>query len=234
MKEKSVAKEIRHIVAVSRECMIDKKFKKFFLEVFECSSGPEERLVNICKKLHFFLFSHSKNKLKEEEIVKMLFDLQEVCNLEDEKKFILYGFDSVKPILDWRKRDPRSFEDLLRINQISYLGYVKLNEMLSYDRRGNDINIHLSPSETFSVSEKISLLKRGFSKLVELLRHDLSIENIVAVSWIVTVNPGIIEKLGFTIDGPISEKEQVAFRDVENRVISRAHIKREEFLKIHC
>lgn len=232
--EDEIVKEIRHIIAVSRESMIEKKFKKFFLEVFECSSGPEERLANICKKFHFFLFSHPKNKLKEKEIEKMLLDLRRVCNLEDGKKFVLYGFDSVKPILDWRKRDPRSFEDLLRVNQINYLGYIKLNEMLSYDRKENEIYLHLSPSETFGVSEKVAFLKRGFSKLTQILKADPSIEKVVAVSWIVTVNPGIMEKLGFVIDGPVSHKEQVTFRDVENRVISRAHIKREEFLKIHC
>jgi len=115
-----------------------------------------------------------------------------------------------------------------------FIYHIKLNEMLSYDRKENEIYLHLSPSETFGVSEKVAFLKRGFSKLTQILKADPSIEKVVAVSWIVTVNPGIMEKLGFVIDGPVSHKEQVTFRDVENRVISRAHIKREEFLKIHC
>ena len=218
---------------IVKENLVEKKLKKFFSEIFEDDSEPDKRLDNIQNRLKLFLEPGDNNQISQEEVFEIVNNIKDICSVDNESEFVARGLVSLKPLFDWQARDPRSFEAKLRENQIAFLKYDVLNEALTYNQHGDDIHLHVSPSETLSLSEKLALIKDGFSRLAKVLVDNENIKNIVATSWIVAANPGIMEKLGFTIDGEISPEERANWRSVDDKSISRAHISSEDFLKIY-
>ncbi len=168
--------------------------------------------------------------LTQEQIDEIKSSLKVCSALEDKKEFIKQCADCLNPLLDWKKQDPYSFEAKLRENVAEVTGFIPLNETLTYGRDKDRIHIHVSPSETLGLSEKLALIKDGFHKLRDILLADESIKEVSATSWIVAANPGILEKLGFTIDGEISKGMKKRNFPNETRPVFKAHITREEFI----
>ncbi|MBP9715346.1 MAG: GNAT family N-acetyltransferase [Candidatus Pacebacteria bacterium] len=98
-------------------------------------------------------------------------------------------------------------------------GIINLNELLDFSisKDGSRILIHLKPTSKTG----INFVKDGLSMLAEKLNLDPSladIKTISATSWMVAVQPGIFEKLGFKL----SETDETKSPPSRRGEISRA------------
>lgn len=96
-----------------------------------------------------------------------------------------------------------------------------LSDTLYYGLYKNTLTLHVLPSSTLSRSNQLRSLREGLKKLADELKNNENLENIKIVSaksWIVEEHPGLMEKLGFTIE---AEKTD------------RATITRERFLELY-
>ena len=107
--------------------------------------------------------------------------------------------------------------------------FTPVNEILTYGVDGDNVHIHLN-SLQISHQEKEELIYAGLRKLAVIIKSKPEINKISATSWIVARHPRSIQKLGFTIKGPISEEfRQKHFKD-EERPVHYSEMSREEFL----
>jgi len=109
--------------------------------------------------------------------------------------------------------------------------FIPVNEVFSYKVDEGDLHIHMAPSSDLNAISKVRLIKDALEKLPEIIKSNKKIKKISATSWIVASNPGLLEKIGFKIEGPISEKTRKTDFEGETMPISRATISRKEFLK---
>ncbi len=109
--------------------------------------------------------------------------------------------------------------------------FTPVNEVFSYRVDEGDLHIHMAPSSDLNAISKVRLIKDALEKLPEIIKSNKKIKNISATSWIVASNPGLLEKIGFKIEGPISEETRKTDFEGETAPISRATISREEFLE---
>lgn len=213
---------------------IEDKLKDFFSEIFRNESDPEKRLANIYSRVPKF-FDPTDNHLDEADIQTMKNHLENVSKIEDADEFLSEGLKAFTPLINWHNEDKISFEKKLRENTVASKGFTPLNEMVTYGKEKDFIHIHVSPSETLGLSEKIMMTKDAFSKLAEIVKQDENMKEIVASSWIVAANPGLMKNFGFTVDEPISgdelkeEKENAAHQRPE----ATARISRDDLLRIY-
>lgn len=146
-------------------------------------------------------------------------------------EFIKRIHDIIKPIDLAREKHPEVFAGLERkIFMESHPDFIPLNEMLSYRIDGGDLHLHLAPVADFSTSKKIQLIKDAFTKVRAVITSEKGVTEISATSWVVSNNPRLFERMGFTIKGPISVQEKKIDFEGETRPVSRATISRKEFL----
>jgi len=143
----------------------------------------------------------------------------------------------LEPIVALRINQSKIFEKVQRENTINSNGNLKLSEVLYTslnEQNKNEIFIHLAPAEEFIKENGIANLKKevekGLAKLAEIVESNKNIEKITATSWIVAKNPLILERLGFTVVGEISEKERMEDFNNEKRPVAKAFIERSDFL----
>ncbi len=209
---------------------IIKKLENFFVGVFNNNLDPGERLSEMLNRLKIFLDEGNLNILNEDAIKKIKNDLADCSLINNQEEFINKGIESLSSLVNWSQADPRAFEAKLRENVVAVNGYKSLNEMLTYGEEDDHIHLHVNPSETLRLSEKLYLIKDGLRKLKEILRSKENIKEVIAVSWIVANNPGIMEKLGFTVEGPITPEDKERHLNNDNRDIYFAHISRDDIL----
>lgn len=209
---------------------IEEKMNQFFLSIFEGNETAEEKFTAFENRLQKFLVVRDDSILSQEEIDNLKNSLREACKIDDPEEFSKQCLFCLQPLIEWRKNHPKEFESIQRENFVAASEFIPINETLSYGEGKNSLHIHIAPSETMSLSEKLSMLKDGFVKLAEIVRDKKNIQEVWAKSWIVAAKPGILEKLGFTVLGEISaeEKEQW-FRD-EKRAVFKAKISRDDLI----
>lgn len=220
--------------AIEENVMFEKKLITFFTEIFEYSSNQEERFNEFERKLKgFWDIANDEGGLNQEYANLIKDSFKTCCQLDNKEEFIKQGIVSLKPLIDWRKDNEVLFETRYRKNFIETTGFIPLNEMLSYGRHKNNIHIHVAPSKTLSIGTKISLLKDGFRNLQKIVEGDKTIQKITASSWIVATKQGrnIMENLGFTVEGEISDELREKFFKSEERPVANAFISRKDFLK---
>lgn len=127
---------------------------------------------------------------------------------------------------------------------------IRINEALKLEIESNEqAHLHLDSVSETSLRTKFSLLRNGLLKIAQLLKTDPrsgSISTIHATSWIVTERPGLMERLGFTIenDSPDANKQIRLYKtevekgaripaDKKGVKASHAHIAREKFLELY-
>ncbi len=158
---------------------------------------------------------------KEAEFEKLLTDLssrkytsaKELIRIfaENISKFAQSNFSLEE--LERRSRVPEHFRE----------DQIRLNELLFFNIGRNDptkIKIHVFPSTTLSIEEKIKQFREGLKELAKLLKNDsrfVGVKTIMAKSWIVSKNPGIFGRLGFQI---LEENEKDRILEVRRAVIS--------------
>ena len=141
---------------------------------------------------------------------------------------------ALDPILVFRREHRHEFEQLTRkvvMEPARQDGMTPLNEVMYYGGRDNYVHIHLAQAKDVGVSKLRALVLDGLQKLAEQIKGNEQVQDIEATSWIVAKNPKLMEKLGFTVEGEVDEEFRRQHFSGDERKISRATIKREEFLK---
>ncbi|MBI2639849.1 MAG: hypothetical protein HYW90_03095 [Candidatus Sungbacteria bacterium] len=124
---------------------------------------------------------------------------------------------------------PQEIEERIRAVFIER-GFIPLNRLLAYGIYKNEVHIHL-------LQDKIDdpgLIRQGLSELAHKLTSNPELQNIdkiTATSWIVAKHPKLMERLGFTIEGPITEELKKEHFAGEARNVSRCSMTKEELLK---
>ncbi|KKW40647.1 MAG: hypothetical protein UY91_C0038G0002 [Parcubacteria group bacterium GW2011_GWB1_55_9] len=99
---------------------------------------------------------------------------------------------------------PEDLETKLRNDAAERSGWKIINEALSYELGpNNEVNLHVPKIFTKKPLEMYRLFNDGLRLLATQLKTEpglKDIEQIVGYSWIIFEHPGLIEKMGFTLD----------------------------------
>lgn len=202
----------------------------FLHAVFMENAEPDERVNKLKENLEHF-YTHLGQVVDVEDIRRRV----EACrDLTDEAAFVDQAFQAVQPLIAHQVDHP----DIARQIFHERHNFTQLNEVLSYGlaEEGTVAHIHLAPAtdianlRTTVIDGLCELARRMKADPVELGR----VGRVAASSWIIAEHPRIMERLGFTIDGPISEAgAQRALEHGETRPSLRAHIDRDDFLNTY-
>lgn len=172
------------------------------------------------------------NAAAYERVDKDLFNgLDELANIKDDDEFVAQLSRRLQPMADVKLDQPELYESIQQQVILERPGYVKVNDLFAYElgKDGTSFQLHIFPVQ--ERNDKLSLLKEGMKGLAQAVDKDPNIQEVVAVAWIIASNPGLIKRLGFEIDDPMSEQERKEYFPNDTREISKAHITREELLK---
>lgn len=161
------------------------------------------------------------------EIKKQLEDCKKI---ESGAEFIEKVKNIFKTISIAMDEHPEEFNRLQRKIFVEYHNFTPLNEIFSYRIDDGDLHLHLAPASDLNTGKKIQAIKDALEKLIKIISSDKKIKEISATSPIVTSNPGILKRMGFKIEGPISKERQKKDFGNETDTASRAVISRKEFL----
>lgn len=160
----------------------------------------------------------------------LMSDLDACLALEDKNQFVQGVMKAFKPLRDIQFDEPERYEKALAQAFVETSNFTKINQLLCYDIDGTTMHIHVIPNETTPTPRKLFLLKEGLKGLAEVVRDNEEIKTISGTSWIVAKNPRLLEKLGFTIAGDISQQERERFFTGEDRPVYKATISRQELM----
>lgn len=185
--------------------------------LFDSHGTGRERVDALRSEIDAAEFLENKEAMKIE--------LETCIDIKTKKEFIDAVFRIIKPIVDLRLEKPELF---VRENEITR-EFMRLNEVLSYEIRGNTIDVHMLPEER--AEHFLTKSKAGLQKLAKIVDENKNIDTIEITSWIIAEHPELIERFGFVIDGEISEAIRKTDFSEEERKIFKAHVARNDFLK---
>lgn len=125
---------------------------------------------------------------------------------------------------------------------------IWVNDMLGfeYSKDRKEIDIHISDQRDKKTGEKLRLLRDGFKKLADILKHETGVELITATSWIVKEHPRLLKLLGFTLDEnskrSLSQKKEyekrlkmggVVLDSKKDTVPGHAFVSRDKFIELY-
>lgn len=200
---------------------------EFLADLFRNNPTPEERMAKFRQNIGGFVKSAGEHL----DVAALEQALQQCAETTTEEAFIERGLTAVQPIIALQIDRP----DLARKAFYERHEFTPLSESLSFGvtEDGYVAHIHLAPAtDIANLREDVT---EGLHKLASLIRENpeqyKALERITATSWIVTEHPRVLERLGFTIDGPVSEASARHRREQgEVRPTSRAHIDIPDFL----
>lgn len=207
--------------------------------ILDASKNTEEAVSTIKETIKPFLEACKKLEeqddvdcpvLKNISEVDIFRSLRECFAISGKQEFINKCEGILGPILDFMAVSPRLEEKVRREIFVEKGGFSKVNELLSISEESDTIWLHLAPAKTLSLSEKLALFKQGLQKLAKLLTEKDNVKNIRATSWIVVQHPKLFERLGFTVEGPISSDDRERYFNEESREVWGAYIDRNDFL----
>ncbi len=191
---------------------------------FDTIADPSERIQLIKTRIMPFL-----DMLPDGQSV--LDELDQIALIENREDFVRTISDLLEPLIELRLSEPQEFEARQRQGFLEGGNFIAINQLLSYKLHGKSLSLHVQPNETTPPAEQKRLMLDGLRELAEIVRNNPNIKNITAASWIVADKPGILRKLGFTLDGSISEEERQKYFAGSDEPIDKAHISREELLE---
>ncbi|MFA6270138.1 MAG: hypothetical protein WC657_02930 [Candidatus Paceibacterota bacterium] len=203
------------------------------------------------KKYTAYLENIFYNKDKPEELEKFYSEIRDLANvagldsgiliekfklsldLNSLEDFVSSAFEILKDIINLNINHPEIFERMRRERIMQAKGNIRLSELVYYDvdLEHGVARIHIAPGKDINPILILRSFREGLKKLAKELEEDERIKEIKADSWIVASNPGLLEKAGFVIDGPITDEERERYFSGDPRPISKSHINRETFLE---
>ena len=195
--------------------------------IFDKHEDGKKRVEDIISILGPFLGS---NLIDGKEIRR---SLEECSTIQEREMFVGAIMSSLAPLIELKRNNPRTYEEIEAEVFVKQGGFIKLNRMLSYGYSGEEdefIHIHLAPSRTLGPKEKITFTIDGFNKLAKTVKENEKIKGITASSNIVAEHPETMERLGFIVLGEIDEKTKQAHFADGDREIHIAAMSREALL----
>lgn len=188
------------------------------------SDNPVNFLIEWIRKKAGNLFTDKEKEFEQllERLSKSVYSTSE--DLSSIFATELSAFINTNYSLDEIERRMRSPEYRTRNNKAT-----PLSEMLDYEvgeKNPNKIILHLRPSSTIPIGEKIKDVNMGLASLAQLLSVNSELSNITVISvssWVVKKNPSLFQKLGFTLEEENDNDKLGGER--------RGRISKEDFLK---
>lgn len=148
-------------------------------------------------------------------------------------EFVSSAFEILKPLVDKSIEQPEAFEKQRRERVFEQGDNIRLSELLYYnfDLETGTAYVHSGYKAGLEKEGVITAFRKGLKELGKQVKAEERIKEIRATSWIVAAKPGLLKKMGFTVEGPISEELRAKHFSKESRPISSAHISREKFLE---
>ncbi len=177
-------------------------------------------------------FSKHTNTIDMEEIENRLNSAAASKNAEE---YETSAMERLTPFLELEKKYPAEFT--AAISRL-YEGrddseHTIVNHVVSYDIKGERLQLHLHSSVDMSKSRVLAEFEDGLRKLAPIVEENQKIQKITALSWIVAVPGGaelLRRKFGFTVEKTVPKS--VGEEDWgDNRISGYAWISREDFLK---
>lgn len=204
--------------------IIDEKKSKRMLEAKEAlrgiilSDGRGAVVDKVRKDALAYLSGDSS------EAENLLLDLDEALKIPDENESIDKALKILAPVIFFKIDHPEEYQQIQRERIVNDERFIKINDLFAYgigrSAEGDFIHLHVFPAE--GRKDMVALMRDGMRKLAEIVENDQSIKKVIATSWIVASNPGLLRRLGFEILGPISEEERDKYFKGETRPISKA------------
>lgn len=148
----------------------------------------------------------------------------------DRAEFIERLSRALQPIIDLYAEKGEAFESVSRKSFIEQGGFTEVNQMVAYDIDGDEMHVHIPPNGMTGTGEKLQLLKAGLRGIATALAENSEVKQLRVESWIIAKHPRLLDRMGFTIEGAISDEEHRQGHGGEPRDVYRASISREEFL----
>ncbi|MEK7200836.1 MAG: hypothetical protein AAB672_01760 [Patescibacteria group bacterium] len=154
-------------------------------------------------------------------------------NQENPEIFVNIAFNALRELIDKKIEHPEVFEKIRRERIMQHQGNIKLSELMYYnvDLENGVTILHVANKGDLRLGEIIKSFRDGMKELAKQVKEDERIKEIQAASWIVASNPGLLEKAGFIIKGPIDEKMRAEYFSDEERLVSWANMSRKTLLE---
>lgn len=189
-----------------------------------------ERINEVQKNMEVFF--NNAGELLDADSIRLA--IQSGLDAPDEETFVDKVLTAVRPVMRMQIEHP----DVARRAFHERHDFQHLNEVLSYglSEDGTVAHIHLAPAA--DLPNLRELVVQGLKELAKTIREHADqfekLESVIGQSWIVAEHPRIMERLGFTIDGPVSEASaERARQHGENRPSSQASISLGKFLDLY-
>jgi len=144
--------------------------------------------------------------------------------ISDEQGFIENVFEVILRLVDRYIADEKEFKKATIERKT---GFKMVGDVLSYGVEQNWVHVHFSPVDKFGAKK----IEKEFGDLAKIIFLDPSTKKIQAESWIVAEYPALLERFGFTVEGPISKEQKEKYFSDEKRPVWDAYISRDDFLK---
>jgi hypothetical protein len=153
--------------------------------------------------------------------------------IQNPDEFVRVLFLDLKEFIDEKKNHPEVFEKIRHEYRLQRGENIKLSDLMYYEFDFQDgvATVHVGEKGSMGLGEVLKSFREGMKELVRRVREDERIKEIQATSWIVATNPGLLEKIGFTVHGLISEKMRKEDFTDETRPVAWASITREKLLE---
>lgn len=185
--------------------------------LFDSYETGQERINDLNEQIDRLDFLENKEIMKKE--------LEKCVVLKTKKDFVEQVAAIIKPFIDLKIENPELFVREPGNDR----KFIEINKLLSYEISGNLIRIHVVPEE--KADRGLHKFKEGLQDLARLVDENKEIEIIEATSWIVAKHPKLLEKLGFIVDGEVSEEIRREHFSGDKGKISQAHMLRNDFLE---
>ncbi|MCR4274663.1 MAG: hypothetical protein NUW02_01265 [Candidatus Campbellbacteria bacterium] len=201
------------------------RIKTWLLKLFKDKN--EEEIEGLYSEIQFLV-----SAIGEDPSI-IIEKIKKGWNQEDPEEFVAIVFGATKKYIDQKIEHPEIFEEIRRERRIQRFGTIKLSELMYYslDLQNGVAIIHVEPKGNLGFGGILKSFRDGMKELAKQAKKDERIKEIKAMSWIVASNPGLLEKAGFIVDGPMDEKTKVQHFGDEERPVSVAHMSRETLLE---
>lgn len=205
------------------------EFENFYLEF----PDAETRIIRLRERIAPWLTDEVMRMevAKYVDPNKLFTNIEEAARANDKTEFVSAIIKAIEPLLRFQKENPEAFRAFKRRQFVEQNQSIAVNDAFSYRIDEGELKVDVAPVSDFKLADKLSMLRDGLWAIAAVIDRDPSIKIVSATSWIVAENPGLLKKMGFTIEGEIGKELREEHFRSEKRPVHRATMSREDFLK---
>jgi hypothetical protein len=202
------------------------KFVEIARVLFDQLPDSKERQRQFESKLKFFFKG-------EPDIRASALRTIEASAIQDREKYLQETLHAIEPLLRFKAEQPDAYDALRYPLQHADYDYELLTDFLGYEFSSNGwIVLHVPENKGKSPMELIAGFRASMKALATFLKQHPNVPGVLGTSWIVADKHGakVLERMGFTIDGPIDEELRLEYFADEIRPVAKTHMTREEVI----